>query len=180
VIIFYSDEKKEEIMRFMRLWITGVVLLALAGPVGSAEAASTVGSPAPDFTLNGLTGKPVTLSSYKGSKVVVLGLFHICDPCRKQTVELEKVFKSYKDKGVAVIGVNAAGDSSKDVSDFLKTVPGGVGFDYLLDPKTQLEGPYAIRATPNIVIVDRQGIIRFRGAFVPAPMIEAELKKILG
>lgn len=164
----------------MRSWIIGIGMFVLAASTGAASAASTVGNPAPDFTLNGLSGRPVTLSSYRGSKVVVLGLFHICDPCRKQTAELEKVFEAYKDKGVTVIGVNASGDSAKAVGDFLKTVPGGVKFDYLLDPDTRLEGPYAIRATPNIVIVDKQGIIRFRAAFVPASIIEAELKKILG
>jgi peroxiredoxin len=163
----------------MRLIITAIVFFTLSGLAVQSLAASTVGSPAPDFTLNDLKGHPFKLSDYKGSKVVVLGLFHICDPCRKQTVELQKIFTAYKDKGVEVIGVNAAGDSMKDVSEFLATVPGGVGFDYLLDPKTRLEIPYGIRATPNILIVDRQGTIRFRGAFVPASMIESELKKIL-
>jgi cytochrome c biogenesis protein CcmG, thiol:disulfide interchange protein DsbE len=163
----------------MRSIIIAIVFFILSGLPAQSPAASTVGSPAPDFTLNDLKGHPVKLSAYKGSKVVVLGLFHICDPCRKQTVELQKIFTAYKDKGVEVIGVNASGDSMKDVSEFLATVPGGVGFDYLLDPKTRLEIPYGIRATPNILIVDKQGTIRFRGAFVPASMIESELKKIL-
>lgn len=162
----------------MRLMITAIVFLTLSGLGAQSLAASTVGSPAPDFTLNDLKGQPVKLSSYQGSKIVVLGLFHICDPCRKQTVELQKIFTAYKDKGVEVVGVNASGDSMKDVSEFLATVPGGVGFDYLLDPKTQLETPYGIRATPNIVIVDKKGTIRFRGAFVPSSIIEDELKKI--
>ena len=32
----------------------------------------TVGAPAPDFTLEALTGPPVTLSQFRGQKVVVL------------------------------------------------------------------------------------------------------------
>ena len=39
-----------------------------------------VGESAPSFALNAITGEPVSLEAYKG-KVVVLGLFHICDPC---------------------------------------------------------------------------------------------------
>ena len=42
-----------------------------------------VGEKAPSFTLNAITGETVSLDGFKG-KVVVLGLFHICDPCMMQ------------------------------------------------------------------------------------------------
>ena len=32
----------------------------------------TLNMPAPDFTLNDVSGKPVTLSSFQGQKVIVL------------------------------------------------------------------------------------------------------------
>ena len=38
-----------------------------------------VGEPAPTFSLTSVTGDAVSLEQLKG-KVVVLGLFHICDP----------------------------------------------------------------------------------------------------
>lgn len=156
-------------------WVSAGVLAGSA----LAMAAATAGSPAPDFVLNSLSGKEVKLSNYREARVVVLGLFHICDPCRKQSVELQKIQDAFKDKDVTVIGVNAAGDGRAEVEAFLKTVPGGVHFTYLLDPERTLEGPFTLRATPTILIIDKKGVIRFRASSVPAAFIEQELKKIL-
>ena len=44
-----------------------------------------VGDKAPSFTLTTITGETVGLDTYKG-KVVVLGLFHICEPCMVQEI----------------------------------------------------------------------------------------------
>src|SRR6478736_1070482 len=64
-----------------------------------------VGEKAPSFALNAISGEPVTLDAYKG-KVVVLGLFHICDPCMMQGTNLQKVYEATQGKNVAVVGGN--------------------------------------------------------------------------
>ena len=48
-----------------------------------------VGEKAPAFALTSVTGDAVSLESMRG-KVVVLGLFHICDPCMMQGTNLAK------------------------------------------------------------------------------------------
>src|SRR5688500_20300170 len=75
-----------------------------------------VGERAPSFALNAITGEPVSLDANKG-KVVVLGLFHICDPCMMQGTNLQKVYEATQGKNVAVIGVNSSGNSKKDVGE---------------------------------------------------------------
>ena len=52
-----------------------------------------VGEKAPAFALTSITGDAVSLESFKG-KVVVLGLFHICDPCMMQGTNLQKVHET--------------------------------------------------------------------------------------
>ena len=42
--------------------------------------AARPGDRAPDFTLSSMDGKTVTLAEAKAKDIVVLGLFHICDP----------------------------------------------------------------------------------------------------
>lgn len=59
----------------------------------SASGFFKTGEPAPNFALTSITGDPVSLESLKG-KVVVLGLFHICDPCMVQGTNLQKVHKA--------------------------------------------------------------------------------------
>ena len=77
----------------MGCMVVGVLLCSL----GIAQAGSffKVGEPAPNFALTSLDGHKVSLEQYKG-KVVVLGLFHICEPCLIQSTNLQKVTEAMK------------------------------------------------------------------------------------
>jgi len=52
-----------------------MILLMMAAGVGAQGAELKVGDQAPDFTLPDQNGKPVTLSSFKGKKNVVLAFY---------------------------------------------------------------------------------------------------------
>ena len=75
-----------------KLWIALFALLVpiLAAHLVFAAGLFNVGEKAPSFALTAITGETVALDTYKG-KVVVLGLFHICDPCMVQGSALQKV-----------------------------------------------------------------------------------------
>ena len=121
-----------------------------------------VGEPAPSFTLTSVTGETLSLSSLKG-KVVVLGLFHICRPCLMQGTNLQKVYEATRDKNVAVVGVNSAGDSGGAVRDFLASFPVTVTYPYLVDPQRMTDRLYGGgRFIPNVYILDQQGVIRWQ------------------
>src|SRR5574341_2565024 len=114
--------------------VSGILLLPLlAAHLVLAAGFFKVGEKAPTFTLTAITGESVSLDAYKG-KVVVLGLFHICDPCMMQGSNLQKVSEMTKGKEVVVIGVNSAGNSKTDVGEFLSAFPVKVTYPYLLDP----------------------------------------------
>ena len=103
--------------------ILGVLLLPiLAAQLVLAAGLFKVGEKAPSFTLTTITGETVGLDTYRG-KVVVLGLFHICDPCMMQGSTLQKVSELMKGKDVVVLGVNSSGDSKKSVGEFLSAFP---------------------------------------------------------
>jgi cytochrome c biogenesis protein CcmG/thiol:disulfide interchange protein DsbE len=121
-----------------------------------------IGEPAPTFTLTSLTGEPVSLESHHG-KVVVLGLFHICEPCMMQGTNLQKVYEATRGKEVAVIGVNSSGDSKKAITQFLSQFPVKVTYPYLVDPNKTTDKLYGGgRFIPNVYIIDQQGIIRWQ------------------
>ncbi|MFQ5455351.1 MAG: peroxiredoxin family protein [Nitrospirota bacterium] len=162
--------------------LNGVILwLAIVFVVVSVSEGAVVmrGDIAPDFSLTSVNGTKIRLSDYKESKIVVLGLFHICDPCRRQTAELQKIYYKFKDKGIEVIGINSVGNSRKDVYDFLLSIPLEIKFPFLLDTEKETERLYNVRVTPNIYIIDREGIIRFKANSVSASRLETELKKLL-
>lgn len=142
-----------------------------------------VGEKAPSFTLTAMTGETISLESYKG-KVVVLGLFHICDPCMMQGSTLQKVHESVRGKNVAVLGVNSSGDGKPEVGEFLSGFPVKVTYPYLLDPAKVTDKLYGGgRFIPNVYVIDQHGVIRWQRVgnmeLAAADVIVAEVEKLL-
>ena len=140
---------------------TMFLCLLVAGWV-SATGFLKVGEKAPDFSLTSLSGKTVSLTAFNGT-VVVLGLFHLCKPCLVQGTNLQKVYEATQGKHVAVVGVNASGDSMEDVKEFLAGFPVQVTYPYLLDPQKKTDALYGGgRFIPNVYIIDQQGVIQWQ------------------
>ncbi len=162
------------------LMLIGMLYLVLLGPVVlSLAKALNNGDKAPVFALDAVQGPKVDLARHIGSEVIVVGLFHICEPCMEQAMEMETLIQSVKGKKVLVVGVNAAGDSKAAVVNYLNKFPRKVSFPYLVDPARTVEGLFSIRATPIVYIIDRQGVIRFKGSSVPAEILQKEVLKLL-
>jgi len=168
-----------------KLWI---VLFALLVPILAAHLVFAagffkVGEKAPSFALMSTTGETVGLDTYRG-KVVVLGLFHICEPCLIQGSALQKVSEMTKGKDVAVLGVNSSGDSKKSVGEFLSAFPVKVTYPYLLDPNKVTDNLYGGgKFIPNVYVIDQQGVIRWQRVgnmdLAGEEVIVAEVEKLL-
>jgi cytochrome c biogenesis protein CcmG/thiol:disulfide interchange protein DsbE len=168
--------------RIMIGLLVPALLVMLANGL-SAKSFFKVGENAPDFTLTSITGETVSLESLRG-KVIVLGLFHICEPCMMQGTNLQKVYEGTRDKNVAVVGVNSAGDSKKAVTEFLSQFPVEVTYPYLIDPKKTTDKLYGGgRFIPNVYIVDQNGVIRWQRVgnmdLAGAEVILNEVNKLL-
>ena len=72
----------------------------------AARKATQPGAVAPDFTLNDLEGKPVTLSSLRGQYVLVDFWASWCKPCRAGMPAMKELYKKYHSKGFEIIGVS--------------------------------------------------------------------------
>ena len=64
------------------------------------------GTPAPDFTLNDLTGQPVRLSDFKGKKVVLVFWATWCPDCRAEVPQLKAMMASPKARDVVFLNVS--------------------------------------------------------------------------
>ena len=149
----------------------------------SAAGLFQVGEKAPSFTLTAITGETLSLESYKG-KVVVLGLFHICEPCMIQGSALQKVYESTQGKNVAVLGVNSSGNAKRAVDEFLSGFPVKVTYPYLLDPAKVTDKLYGGgKFIPNVYVIDQNGVIRWQRVgnmeLAGADVILAEVEKLL-
>lgn len=170
-------------MKPLNCVIVGVLAVGMLAVTAQAKSFFKVGDPAPNFTLETVDGQTISLAQYKG-KVVVLGLFHICEPCLIQGTELQKVHKAFQDKNVQVLGVNSAGNSKEKVKEFLKEFPVKISYPYMVDPKKETDSLYGGgRFIPNVYIIDQDGKIRWQRVGTmeigAAEVIKAEVEKLL-
>lgn len=74
-------------------------------------AATAIGSEAPAFTLTDVSGKAVSLASFRGRYVLVDFWASWCGPCRAENPNVVKAYRKYRDKNFTVLGVSL--DNSK-------------------------------------------------------------------
>ncbi len=170
-------------MKYFNRIILATLAVGMLTAAAQAKSFFRAGDPAPNFTLETLDGQTVSLAQYKG-KVVVLGLFHICEPCLIQGTELQKVHEAFQGKNVQVLGVNSAGNAKDKVKDFLKEFPVKVTYPYMVDPKKETDKLYGGgRFIPNVYVIDQEGKIRWQRVGTmeigAAEVIKAEVEKLL-
>jgi glutathione peroxidase len=89
-------------MRFQRLF--PVVLIALLFLLPRSYCASTLKETAYDFSLVGLDGKEVQLSSYKGKVLLIVNLASQ-SIYKNQLTGLKELQKTYEEKGLVILGI---------------------------------------------------------------------------
>lgn len=70
------------------------------------------GRPAPDFTLEDLNGKQVSLASYRGKAVMINFWATWCTPCKIETPWLVALRDKYSSQGFEILGVSSQGDDA--------------------------------------------------------------------
>ena len=126
-----------------------------------------VGDQAPDFQVGDISGTDfsmkTTLDSSKGVLIFFWSIF--CEPCKAELPVIQKLSKTYKEKGIEFIGVSIDGSPMKDaISAFLKQED--YGFQALIDELNpdesfKVSDPYGVAGTPTVYIIDGSGVVRF-------------------
>jgi len=115
------------------------------------------GTPAPDFTLETLDGKSVSLSSLRGKAVVVNFWATWCGPCKIETPWLVEMQNQYGAQGLQIVGV-AMDDSGKDeIARFAKNM--GMNYPVVLGKEAVGEAYGGVSYLPESFFVGRDGKI---------------------
>ncbi|MDX3521121.1 TlpA disulfide reductase family protein [Streptomyces scabiei] len=133
---------------------------------------------APAFSGRTVDGKPVRLSDYRGEIVVVNAWATSCGPCRAEAPALERTYRTFKDRGVQVMGISTDIER-RNARAFQREF--GLSYPSLHDPEGRQfldlpRGTVNPQLLPFTLFVDRAG--RIAGA-VQARLDEKELTAIL-
>lgn len=114
------------------------------------------GSLAPAWRLTDAGGGPVSSDDFAG-KVVVLDFWGSwCPPCRQAMPMVQAIHERYKDRGVAVIGMNFERSSTADPARYMADN----GFTYrLVRGAETIASAYRVPGWPTFYVIDRKGEI---------------------
>jgi peroxiredoxin/outer membrane protein assembly factor BamE (lipoprotein component of BamABCDE complex) len=121
--------------------------------------ATAVGVEAPEIDLPNPDGEIVTLSSLKGSVVLVDFWAQWCKPCRKENPNVVKAYNKYKDKGFTVYGVSLDRTKEKWVQAIEED---GLTWTHVSDLQyfnSVAAQTYGVQSIPFSILLDRDGKI---------------------
>ncbi|NTV17208.1 MAG: TlpA family protein disulfide reductase [Chlorobiaceae bacterium] len=141
--------------KFRRLLLASLVCLSFSGTSYALEA----GSKAPGFSLPGVQGGMVELSSTAGSVVYVDFWASWCGPCKQSFGWMNAMQDKYKAQGLKIIGVNLD-TKTEDAKKFLSQNP--ARFTVAFDSKGATPKDYGVKGMPTSFLMDRNGKVIFQ------------------
>jgi thiol-disulfide isomerase/thioredoxin len=145
--------------------------------------------PAPDFTLEDLSGKKVSLASYRGKAVLINFWATWCGPCKIETPWLVELRNQYAAKGFEILGVSLddldtddkkmLAEEKRDIAKF--AAQEHMQYPVLIDGGS-IDKPYGgLDALPTSYFVDRTGkIVAAQLGLTSKDDIEGNIQKALG
>jgi len=136
------------------------------------------GNPAPEFTMNDTTGKPVSLSSFKGKVVLVDFWASWCGPCRAENPNVLAAYKKFNSKGFTVLGVSLDEDKAKWVAAIAKD---GLTWTHVSDLtrwKNAAAKQYGVMSIPANFLLDKDG--KIIGSSLRGEDLMKKLEEVMG
>ena len=117
----------------------------------------TKSAPAPDFTLQSLDGKNVSLSDLRGKAVLLNFWATWCSPCKIEMPWFIELQKQYGSQGLQIVGVAMDDSSKEDIAKFASDM--GVNYPVLLGKEAVGEAYGGVPALPESFFIGRDGKI---------------------
>lgn len=138
-----------------------------------------IGQTAPDFKLQDLNGKEVSLDQYRG-KIVILDFWQTtCPPCRYSMPVLDKLQDDYSGK-LSVLAVNL-GEQKEIVRKYI--LEQNLHSRILLDSENSVGERFGTVFIPTQFLIDQKGVVRFvMSGFDPgssSKTLREEINKLL-
>ncbi|HJY26290.1 MAG TPA: thioredoxin family protein [Actinomycetes bacterium] len=128
----------------------------------------TVGDTAPPFALPDTGGAVVPLEPKEHAATVVVFTANSCPFARAWHDRIQAVARDYADRDVAVLQLisNDETDHPEDSVEAMKrrVDAGELAGPFLRDEEQSAAQDYGATATPEVFVIDREGVVRYHGA----------------
>jgi peroxiredoxin len=112
---------------------------------------------APDFTLQSLDGKSMSLSDLRGKAVLLNFWATWCTPCRIEMPWFVELQNQYGSRGLQIVGVAMDDASKEDIAKFAKDM--GVNYPILIGKEAVGDQYGGVPALPETFFIGRDGKI---------------------
>jgi alkyl hydroperoxide reductase subunit AhpC len=167
----------------MKFWIRFTLLLALGlcALLPAIWATAKIGEPAPEFTASASNGKTIHLSDYRGKYVVLEWHNNGCPYVGKhyKSGNMQRLQKEWTSKGVIWFTVLSSAPGKQgyataaEENDYLEKMHAAPSAA-LLDPSGEIGHLYDAKTSPQMVVINPQGILIYSGAIDDKPTTDLE------
>jgi len=116
-----------------------------------------VDAPAPDFRLQDLEGREVTLGALRGRPVLLVFGTTWCPYCREEIPRIKEIYGKGAARNLEVLNIYI-NETEKKVGEF--ALRHAIPYPVLIDRDGRVAERYQVRGVPMIVLVDGQGVIK--------------------
>ena len=182
------EYRKQAAERLLASVAKGELVADTAG--GAAKYVSPLtGKAAPEFALEDLSGRKVSLKSYKGKAVLINFWATWCAPCKIETPWLIELRNQYAAQGFEILGVSADDidrDDAQKLSEEKKEIARSaeqmhIPYPVLIDGGSLDTAYGGLDELPTSFFVDRKGtVVAAQLGLTSKDDIEGNIKKALG
>ena len=122
-----------------------------------------IGKPAPAFVQNDVTGKSVSLASFKGQYVLLDFWASWCGPCRAENPNVVKAYQQYHPKGFTILGVSLDDSKDKWLAAVKKDQLSWTQVSDLKGWQNSVADLYGVKGIPMNYLLDKDGKIIAKG-----------------
>lgn len=143
-----------------------ILLFIVICSLSKVAFAININEPAPDFTIKTLNGKSYTLSTSIGKKPVYLVFWATwCNICRAEIPHIKALYEQHSNE-INIVAINVGQDDSLEkIIQYRQEHQ--LPYTLAFDEDSKISRQYNVVGTPWQVIIDINGIVRYRSHKTP-------------
>jgi cytochrome c biogenesis protein CcmG/thiol:disulfide interchange protein DsbE len=158
-------------------------------PSTPASAPPLQGKPAPEFVLEDLSVKKISLAQYKGKALMINFWATWCGPCKIETPWLMDLRRQYAAQGFEVLGISTdeldhgnreiLNDQKREIARFVQQMH--MPYPVLIDGDSISQSYGGVDELPTSFFVNREGtVVATQVGVISKDEIEGNIRKALG